>query len=70
MKDWKLSKKRKIYAYSHYSHYDYRKLHGDTPYVKVGDTVMYAKFAGTIVKYENEEFLVLNERDILLIVKQ
>ena len=34
-----MSKKRKIYAYSHYSHYDYRKLHGDTPYVKVGDTV-------------------------------
>jgi superfamily II DNA or RNA helicase len=34
-----VKKIRTIYAYSHYSHYDYRKLHGDTPYIKVGDTV-------------------------------
>jgi chaperonin GroES len=36
--------------------------------VKVGDTVMYAKFAGTPIKYNDEEFIVLNERDILVIV--
>lgn len=38
--------------------------------VKAGDTVMYAKFAGTPVKYENEEYIVLNERDILVIVSE
>ena len=36
--------------------------------VKQGDTVMYAKFAGTPIKYNNDEYIVLNERDILCIV--
>ncbi|MFA4835988.1 MAG: co-chaperone GroES [Dehalococcoidia bacterium] len=32
--------------------------------VKVGDTVIYAKYAGTEWKYENEEYLILRESDI------
>ncbi len=35
--------------------------------VKVGDRVVYAKYGGTEVKLENEEFIVLSERDILAI---
>jgi chaperonin GroES len=33
--------------------------------VSVGDRVLYAKYAGTEVKIEEEEFLVLNDRDVL-----
>ncbi len=36
--------------------------------VKVGDVVLYSKYGGTEVKYNNEEFLVLSARDILAIV--
>jgi chaperonin GroES len=32
--------------------------------VKVGDTVIYAKYAGTEWKYEKEEYLILRESDI------
>ncbi|MDD5094682.1 MAG: co-chaperone GroES [Dehalococcoidia bacterium] len=32
--------------------------------VKVGDTVIYAKYAGTEWKYESEEYLILRESDI------
>ncbi len=32
--------------------------------VKIGDTVIYAKYAGTEWKYENEEYLILRESDI------
>ena len=32
--------------------------------VKVGDIVIYAKYAGTEWKYENEEYLILRESDI------
>lgn len=32
--------------------------------VKMGDTVIYAKYAGTEWKYENEEYLILRESDI------
>jgi chaperonin GroES len=34
----------------------------------VGDRVLYSKFAGTEVKLDSEEYLVLSERDILAIV--
>lgn len=37
--------------------------------VKVGDTVLFRKYAGTEFKYEGEEYLVLAESDILAIVK-
>jgi len=33
--------------------------------VSVGDRVLYAKYAGTEVKLEEEEYLVLNDRDVL-----
>lgn len=36
--------------------------------VKVGDKVLYAKYAGTEVKIEGEEYLILKESDILAIV--
>ena len=38
--------------------------------VKVGDEVMFAKFSGTPIKYGDEEYLVLNERDILIGIKR
>ncbi len=37
--------------------------------VSVGDKVLYSKFAGTEVKLDNEDYLVLSERDVLAIVK-
>lgn len=36
--------------------------------VKVGDTVLFAKYAGTEVKYGGEELLILKETDLLAIV--
>lgn len=36
--------------------------------VKVGDRVIYSKYAGTEVKYEGEEYLILRESDILAIL--
>lgn len=37
--------------------------------VKVGDNVLFEKYAGVEVKYEGKEYLVLNERDIIAIVE-
>jgi chaperonin GroES len=37
--------------------------------VSVGDKVLYSKFAGTEVKLDGTEYLVLSERDLLAIVK-
>ena len=37
--------------------------------VWVGDKVLYSKFAGTEVKLDSEEYLVLSERDLLAVVK-
>ncbi|MFZ5626274.1 MAG: co-chaperone GroES [Bacillota bacterium] len=39
------------------------------PEVKAGDRVIYSKYAGTEVKYEGEEYLILNERDILAVIE-
>ncbi len=36
--------------------------------VKEGDTVIFAKYAGTEVKLEGEEYLILKETDILAVV--
>lgn len=33
--------------------------------VKVGDKVIFSKYAGTEVKFDGEEYLILSERDIL-----
>jgi len=38
--------------------------------VKVGDTVLYAKYAGTEVKVKDEDYLIIKEEDILAIVKE
>ena len=37
--------------------------------VKVGDKVLYAKYAGTTVKMDGKEFLILKETDVLAIVE-
>ncbi|HHT89504.1 MAG: co-chaperone GroES [Bacillota bacterium] len=36
--------------------------------VKEGDTVLFAKYAGTEIKYDGEELLILKESDLLAIV--
>lgn len=36
--------------------------------VKVGDKVLFAKYAGTEVKLDGEEYMVLKENDILAII--
>ncbi|HEV7665777.1 MAG TPA: co-chaperone GroES [Chloroflexota bacterium] len=36
--------------------------------VKTGDTVLFAKYGGTDVKLEGEDYLVLRESDLLAIV--
>jgi len=35
------------------------------PEVKEGDTVVYSKYAGTEIRLDNEEYLILSEKDIL-----
>lgn len=35
--------------------------------VKIGDKIIYAKYGGTEVKVDEEEYIILNERDILAI---
>lgn len=36
--------------------------------VKVGDRVLYSKYAGTEVKLDSKEYLVLSARDVLALV--
>lgn len=36
--------------------------------VEAGDTVVYSKYAGTELKYEGEDYLILAARDLLAIV--
>jgi chaperonin GroES len=38
--------------------------------VKVGDKVLFAKYAGTEVKLDEEEYMVLKENDILAIITE
>ncbi len=38
--------------------------------VKVGQSVLYAKYAGTEFKLEDEELLILRESDVLAIVNE
>ena len=37
--------------------------------VKVGDSVLYGKYAGTEFKFEDEDYLIMKESDILAIIK-
>ncbi|OUV72759.1 MAG: co-chaperone GroES [Flavobacteriales bacterium TMED123] len=42
----------------------------DTPItVKVGDNVLYGKYAGTELKHDDKEYLIMKESDILAIIK-
>jgi chaperonin GroES len=36
--------------------------------VKVGDNVLYGKYAGTEITYEGKEYLIMKEADIYAIV--
>ena len=36
--------------------------------VKVGDNVIYSKYAGTEVKLDEEEFIVVKQNDILAVI--
>jgi chaperonin GroES len=38
--------------------------------VKVGDEVLFAKYAGTEFKLDEEELLILSEKDILAVVSE
>ena len=38
--------------------------------VKVGDKVIFSKYAGTEVKIGDEKYLILSERDVLAIVEE
>ena len=38
--------------------------------IKVGNTVLFAKYSGTEVKHEEKEFLILREDDVLAVVKE
>lgn len=37
--------------------------------VKVGDMVLYGRYAGTEIKIDNEDYLIMNQSDILLIIE-
>jgi len=37
--------------------------------VNVGDMVLYGKYSGTEIKIDNEDYLILNQHDILLIIQ-
>ncbi len=36
--------------------------------VKVGDVVLYGKYSGTEISYENKDYLIMSQSDILAIV--
>ena len=37
--------------------------------VKVGDQVIYSKYAGTDVKVEEEEYIIVKQSDILAVIQ-
>lgn len=38
--------------------------------IKVGDIVVFSKYGGTELKYDGEEYLLLNSRDVLAIIEK
>ena len=38
--------------------------------IKVGDTVVFSQYGGTELKYDGEEYLLLNSRDVLAIIEK
>lgn len=43
--------------------------HKEAMEVKVGDKVLYSKFSGAEIKFEGEEYLVINQREVLAVVE-
>ena len=41
---------------------------GEVSTIKVGDKVMYDKYAGTNIKYEGTDYLIIKAEDIIAIV--
>lgn len=39
------------------------------PEVKVGDRIIFSKYAGTEIKKDGQEYLIISERDVLAIVE-
>ena len=37
--------------------------------VKIGDKIIFSKYAGTEVKFDGQDYLIVSERDILAIVE-
>ena len=37
--------------------------------VKAGDNILYGKYAGTELKYNNSDYMIMQESDILAIIK-
>ena len=40
-----------------------------SPSVKKGDIILFSKYSGNEVKIEDEEYLIISEKDILAIIK-
>ncbi|MCR5481850.1 MAG: co-chaperone GroES [Clostridia bacterium] len=38
--------------------------------LKVGDTVVFSKYAGTEIKYDGEEYTIMSQRDILATIEK
>jgi len=38
--------------------------------VKVGDIVVFAKYGGTEIELDGEEYVILSERDVLAIIRE
>ena len=38
--------------------------------IRIGDTVLFAKYSGTEVNHEEKEFLILREEDVLAVLKE
>jgi chaperonin GroES len=38
--------------------------------LKVGDSVLYGKYAGTEITYENDKFLIMRQSDVLAVIEK
>ena len=38
--------------------------------VKTGDTILFGKYSGTEIKFEEKEYLIMREDDVLAIIKK
>jgi co-chaperonin GroES (HSP10) len=43
---------------------------GGTPWCKVGDEIVFAKFSGKFIKDEDVELVVLNDEDVVAVTKE